>query len=101
MAAAWGLDPAPGANSIEKTFGAPFDPWLNDETFTTSVLSLEELGATGNKARRVRVRVRVRVRLRFSLPGSITGACRRSQEASFGSFYTRFCLHKRLCLAQP
>ena len=53
MTAAWGLDPAPGANSIQKTFGAPFDPWLNDETFTISVLSLEELGATGNKVRAV------------------------------------------------
>ena len=48
-AGVYGLDPAPAANSIEKTFGAVFDPFLNDETFTTSVLALEELGATGNK----------------------------------------------------
>ena len=51
LAAAYGLDPAPGANSIAKTFGAAFDPFLDDETFTTSVLALEELGATGNKVR--------------------------------------------------
>ncbi len=81
MAAAWGLDPAPGANSIEKTFGAPFDPWLNDETFTASVLSLEELGATGNKARRL------------LCPG-FTGAGKRLSAESVASCTTCLCLHK-------
>ena len=50
-AAVYGLDPAPAANSIQKKFGAHFDPFLNDETYTTSVLALEELGCTGNKVR--------------------------------------------------
>ncbi len=48
-AAVYGLDPTPSANSIAKTFGAAFSPWLSDETFITSVLALEELGAKGNK----------------------------------------------------
>ena len=48
-AAAYGLDPAPGANSIQRTFGANFEPFLNDETFTIAMLTFEELGATGNK----------------------------------------------------
>ena len=48
-AAVYGLDPTPSANSIAKTFGAPFSPWLSDETFITSVFALEELGAKGNK----------------------------------------------------
>ena len=47
-AAAFGL--APTATAIADTFGSPFDPFLNDETFITSVLFLEELGATGSKA---------------------------------------------------
>ncbi|KAK9915059.1 hypothetical protein WJX75_004249 [Coccomyxa subellipsoidea] len=38
-----------GDETIESKFGAPFDPFLNDETYLLSVLSLEELGATGNK----------------------------------------------------
>ncbi|BDA43081.1 Desiccation-related protein PCC13-62 [Coccomyxa sp. Obi] len=38
-----------GNDTIESKFGAPFDPFLNDECFLLSVLSLEELGATGNK----------------------------------------------------
>jgi hypothetical protein len=48
-AAVYGLDPTPSANSVKKTFGACFTPWLNDETFITSVFALEELGAKGNK----------------------------------------------------
>ncbi len=49
--AVYGLDPSPGANSIKMKFGHVFDPFLNDETYTTSVLALEELGCTGNKVR--------------------------------------------------
>ena len=52
-AAVYGLDPTPSANSVAKTFGAAFNPWLDDETFVTSVLALEELGAKGNKVCRV------------------------------------------------
>lgn len=39
-----------GANPVLVVCSA--DPFLNDETFLTSVLALEELGATGNKVRR-------------------------------------------------
>ena len=35
--------------AIREKFGSDFDPFQNDETFITSVLTLEELGATGNK----------------------------------------------------
>ncbi|CAL8468921.1 g8462 [Coccomyxa elongata] len=35
--------------TIESVFGAPFDPFASDENYLLSVLSLEELGATGNK----------------------------------------------------
>ncbi|EIE26936.1 hypothetical protein COCSUDRAFT_59434 [Coccomyxa subellipsoidea C-169] len=38
-----------GNETIESKFGAPFDPFANDENYLLSVLSLEELGATGNK----------------------------------------------------
>ena len=47
-AAAFGLRPTETA--IREKFGRDFDPFENDETFVTSVLTLEELGATGNKA---------------------------------------------------
>ncbi|KAK9865943.1 hypothetical protein WJX84_012323 [Apatococcus fuscideae] len=46
LAAAYGL--APG-ETIEKLFGKKWDPYVNDATFTISMLTLEELGATGNK----------------------------------------------------
>ncbi|KAK9805704.1 hypothetical protein WJX72_012559 [[Myrmecia] bisecta] len=39
----------PKGETIEKKFGKPFDPFKNDVNFILSVLSLEELGATGNK----------------------------------------------------
>lgn len=39
----------PEGTTIEDRFGAPFDPFLNDQNFVLSVLALEELGATGNK----------------------------------------------------
>ena len=35
--------------AIREKFGSDFDPFHNDETFILSMLSLEELGATGNK----------------------------------------------------
>lgn len=46
FAAAYGL--ADG-ETVESHFGTAFDPFLNDQNFVLSVLSLEELGATGNK----------------------------------------------------
>lgn len=46
-AAAYGLPRTDSA--IRDRFGRDFDPFENDETFVTSVLALEELGATGNK----------------------------------------------------
>lgn len=46
-AAAFGL--AHTSTAIKEKYGVEFDPFLNDETFVTSVLALEELGATGNK----------------------------------------------------
>eukprot|EP00891_Asterochloris_glomerata_P009604 jgi/Astpho2/9604/Aster-03876 len=36
-------------DAIKAKFGAPFDPMLNDATFTLAVTTLEEFGATGNK----------------------------------------------------
>ncbi|KAL3144311.1 hypothetical protein ABBQ32_14189 [Trebouxia sp. C0010 RCD-2024] len=45
LAAAYNL----GERSIEEAFGSPFDPFLNDQNFILSVLTLEEFGATGNK----------------------------------------------------
>lgn len=47
-AEAYNLDWRNG-ETVEKKFGKAFDPFLNDETFITSMLGLEELGATGNK----------------------------------------------------
>jgi hypothetical protein len=35
--------------TIESVYGRPFNPFQNDATYFTSVLALEELGATGNK----------------------------------------------------
>ncbi|KAA6422535.1 MAG: hypothetical protein FRX49_07396, partial [Trebouxia sp. A1-2] len=46
MAYAYGL---PKGTTVADKFGKPFDPFLNDQNFILSVLSLEELGATGNK----------------------------------------------------
>ena len=46
LAGAYGL--APG-ETIEKLFGKQWDPYVNDATYTISMLTLEELGATGNK----------------------------------------------------
>ena len=48
-AAAFGLEPT--ANAIAAKYGRAFNPFENDETFVVSTLALEELGATGNKAR--------------------------------------------------
>lgn len=39
----------PKGVTIKDKFGKDFDPFLNDETFLVSQLSLEENGATGNK----------------------------------------------------
>jgi hypothetical protein len=39
----------PAGTTIKDKFGKDFDPFLNDETFLLSQLSLEENGATGNK----------------------------------------------------
>ena len=48
MAAAYNLPPGV---TVAARFGKPFDPFLNDQNYVLSVLTLEELGATGNKAR--------------------------------------------------
>ena len=48
MAAAYNLPPGV---TVAARFGAPFNPFLNDQNYVLSVLTLEELGATGNKAR--------------------------------------------------
>ena len=45
LAAAYNL----GNRSVEDAFGSPFDPFMNDQNFVLSVLTLEEFGATGNK----------------------------------------------------
>lgn len=42
FARAYGL---PG--TVEETYGQPFNPFLNDQNFFLSVVTLEELGATG------------------------------------------------------
>ncbi|KAK9840164.1 hypothetical protein WJX74_004488 [Apatococcus lobatus] len=47
LAQAYGLTPT--ATAIQEKFGSAFDPFQNDETFFLSVLTLEELGATGAK----------------------------------------------------
>ena len=59
-AAAFELEPAEDA--IERRFGRAFDPFEIDETFITSMLALEELGATGNKVRMRRSKRQSRVR---------------------------------------
>ncbi|DBB03426.1 hypothetical protein WJX82_005723 [Trebouxia sp. C0006] len=46
MAAAYGL--ADGV-TVEQQYGSAYDPFMNDQNFVLSVLTLEELGATGNK----------------------------------------------------
>ena len=46
LAGAYGLGPG---ETIEKLFGKKWDPYVNDATYTISMLTLEELGATGNK----------------------------------------------------
>ena len=43
FARAYGL---PG--TVEETYGQAFNPFLNDQNFFISVVTLEELGATGN-----------------------------------------------------
>ncbi|DBA66091.1 TPA: hypothetical protein ACH3X2_003093 [Trebouxia sp. C0005] len=43
--AAYGL----GNSTIEEVYGSAFDPFMNDQNFVLSVLTLEEFGATGNK----------------------------------------------------
>ena len=45
MAAAYGL---PEGTTIEEEYGAAFDPFMNDQNYVLCVLTLEELGATGN-----------------------------------------------------
>ncbi|DBA90435.1 TPA: hypothetical protein ACH3X1_003706 [Trebouxia sp. C0004] len=45
LGAAYGL----GDSTIEEVYGSPFDPFMNDQNFVLSVLTLEEFGATGNK----------------------------------------------------
>ena len=45
MGAAFGL----GNTTVEEMYGSPFNPFLNDQNFVLSVLTLEEFGATGNK----------------------------------------------------
>ena len=45
LAAAYNL----GNRSVEEAFGSPFDPFMNDQNFVLSELTLEEFGATGNK----------------------------------------------------
>jgi len=44
FARAFGLN-----GTVEQTYGVPFNPYLNDQNFFLSVVTLEELGATGNK----------------------------------------------------
>lgn len=43
FARAYGL---PG--TVEQTYGQAFNPFLNDQNYFISVVTLEELGATGN-----------------------------------------------------
>lgn len=44
FALAYGL-----SGTVQQTYGQAFNPFLNDQNFFLSVLTLEELGATGNK----------------------------------------------------
>ncbi|KAK9823663.1 hypothetical protein WJX72_004516 [[Myrmecia] bisecta] len=46
LAVAYGL---PAGQTVQQKYGAPFDPFKNDVNFVVSMLTLEELGATGNK----------------------------------------------------
>jgi hypothetical protein len=51
MLLAFNLTAQPGESAndtVARVYGAPFDPFLNDQNFVLSVLSLEELGAKGN-----------------------------------------------------
>lgn len=43
FARAYGLN-----GTIEQTYGQAFNPFLNDQNYFLSVVTLEELGATGN-----------------------------------------------------
>lgn len=45
LAAAYGLDEG---TTVEDKFGSAFDPFMNDQNYVLCVLTLEELGATGN-----------------------------------------------------
>lgn len=45
FALAYGLN-----GTVQETYGSAFDPYLNDQNFFLSVVTLEELGATGNSA---------------------------------------------------
>lgn len=52
MVLAFNLQRASGQRANETVaaaFGAPFDPFMNDQNYVLSVLSLEEVGARGNK----------------------------------------------------
>ena len=42
FARAYGL-----SGTVEQTYGSAFNPYLNDQNFFLSVVTLEELGATG------------------------------------------------------
>jgi hypothetical protein len=44
LARAYGLN-----GTVQQTYGVAFDPFLNDQNYFISVVTLEELGATGNK----------------------------------------------------
>lgn len=44
FAGAYGLN-----GTVEQTYGQAFNPFLNDQNYFISVVTLEELGATGNK----------------------------------------------------
>ena len=43
FARAYGL-----SGNVEQTYGTAFNPFLNDQNYFISVVTLEELGATGN-----------------------------------------------------
>ena len=42
LARAYGLN-----GTVQQTYGVAFDPFLNDQNYFISVVTLEELGATG------------------------------------------------------
>ena len=58
--------------TIEKLFGKKWDPYVNDATYTISMLTLEELGATGNK---VRLQNPVGARVLFELRQCTAAVC--------------------------